>query len=395
MAKVRVYVFRRAGSPHWQMKWRDPRTKADVRRSTGTTIRREAERQAAKIEQRFADGTYSEPQYTTWKEFRHRYEQEHLEGLADSTYKKAVGTLSLVEDLVRPKLLSEVDAGAISRFVQQLRRRVTRPGKPISESTIKSHLTHLKAALNWAKSTAELIEVVPSIPKIARAKKLSGKTPMKGRPLTEEEFDRLILAIPKVVGADRAPSWEFLLRGLWLSGLRLDESLNLYWSGDDVFRVDLSGKYPMFLVRDEGEKGHRDRILPMAPEFAEFLRQVPEKKRRGRIFSPKLARVFGDRMHLHTASKTISKIGAAAKVRVTATKPASAQDLRRSFGERWAKRVMPTILQQMMRHEQVETTLRYYVGTNAENVARTIYEAQSGNNLGNNPVVPGSSPISG
>lgn len=152
-----------------------------------------------------------------------------------------------------------------------------------------------------------------------------------------------------------------------------------------MFRVDLSGKYPMFMIRDEGEKGHRDRILPMAPEFAELLRQVPEKKRRGRVFSPRIARAAGDRMHLHTASKTISRIGAAAKVRVTSTKPASAQDFRRSFGERWAKRVMPTILQQMMRHEQIETTLRYYVGSNAESIARTIHEAHFGNKAGSKP----------
>lgn len=49
------------------------------------------------------------------------------------------------------------------------------------------------------------------------------------------------------------------------------------------------------------------------------------------------------------------------------------------------------ILQQMMRHEQIETTLRYYVGTNAESVARTIHEARFGNNPGNSPGIPNSS----
>ena len=41
----------------------------------------------------------------------------------------------------------------------------------------------------------------------------------------------------------------------------------------------------------------------------------------------------------------------------------SAHDLRRSFGERWASRLMPQVLKELMRHESIETTLNFYVGT--------------------------------
>ncbi len=37
-------------------------------------------------------------------------------------------------------------------------------------------------------------------------------------------------------------------------------------------------------------------------------------------------------------------------------------DLRRSFGERWATRVMPQVLMELMRHESIEATMNYYVG---------------------------------
>ncbi|HMP08139.1 MAG TPA: hypothetical protein PJ982_17460, partial [Lacipirellulaceae bacterium] len=37
---------------------------------------------------------------------------------------------------------------------------------------------------------------------------------------------------------------------------------------------------------------------------------------------------------------------------------ASAHDLRRSFGFRWSRRVMPTILRELMRHESIDTTMR-------------------------------------
>lgn len=54
---------------------------------------------------------------------------------------------------------------------------------------------------------------------------------------------------------------------------------------------------------------------------------------------------------------------------------ASAHDLRRSFGHRWALRVQPIVLQQLMRHESIETTMTYYVTQDAEAVADVLWEA--------------------
>ncbi len=54
---------------------------------------------------------------------------------------------------------------------------------------------------------------------------------------------------------------------------------------------------------------------------------------------------------------------------------ASAHDLRRSYGERWATRVMPQVLMELMRHESIETTLKFYVGRDAQRTARLVREA--------------------
>jgi integrase len=56
-------------------------------------------------------------------------------------------------------------------------------------------------------------------------------------------------------------------------------------------------------------------------------------------------------------------------------KYASAHDLRRAFGLRWSARVMPAVLQQLMRHGSIETTMRYYVGRDADAVADVLWEA--------------------
>ena len=54
---------------------------------------------------------------------------------------------------------------------------------------------------------------------------------------------------------------------------------------------------------------------------------------------------------------------------------ASFHDFRRSFGERWAALIMPPQLMELMRHESIETTLRYYVGQNAQKTAGILWEA--------------------
>ena len=70
---------------------------------------------------------------------------------------------------------------------------------------------------------------------------------------------------------------------------------------------------------------------------------------------------------------------------------ASAHDLRRSFGERWASRVMPVVLQELMRHDSIDTTMRYYVGRNAQSTAKILWQAHmevAGNTSSNRAAEP-------
>ena len=65
----------------------------------------------------------------------------------------------------------------------------------------------------------------------------------------------------------------------------------------------------------------------------------------------------------------------------------SAHDLRRAFGTRWAKKVMPATLQRIMRHADIGTTMQYYVGIDADDMADELW-VKFGNTPGKNgPVV--------
>lgn len=152
-----------------------------------------------------------------------------------------------------------------------------------------------------------------TLPQFTMPKRAKGAKAMRGRPITMEEFERMLSAVPKAIEArpttayciDVVSPLRFYLRGLWLSGLRLSESLTLRWDdGPDSIVVDFSGRRPMFRIPAEVDKGNKDRVLPMAPEFAELLMRVPERNRRGRVF--KLLTPTG---HALSAAYDVSEVG--------------------------------------------------------------------------------------
>ncbi len=363
------------------------------------------------------EGQHGPAARMNWADFREYHERHCLSAMKEKSVDAYVCALNVYEGFHKPERLSDITAARITAWHTHLR------GEGKAEATIGTYTRHLKATLNWAHRQG-LLAVVP---KIVMPKRVKGAKVMKGRPITTEEFERMLFAVPKVVGPEAVLSWKHYLRGLWWSGLRLGESLILEWSGNTpgALLVDFTGRRPMLRIPAESEKGGQDRLLPIAPEFAEFLEQTPEAERRGRVFKLVGSRWGDARMQADWVSRVVCNIGRTAgvvvdqrekrlvvdaragKAKGTPEKPAkgkrrkaapdaddgikrkyaSAHDLRRAFGLRWSSRVMPAILQQLMRHESIETTMRYYVGRDANATADVLWEAvesSKSNKTGNN-----------
>jgi integrase len=131
----------------------------------------------------------------------------------------------------------------------------------------------------------------------------------------------------------------------------------------------------------EAEKGRKDRLYPVAPQFAELLLATPESVQTGFVFNPVPTRVIRGKRRAgrHTAGRTVSRIGEAAGIVVDrkgeSVSYATAHDLRRSFGLRWSRRVMPPVLKELMRHSSIDTTMKFYISQNAEATAAELYAA--------------------
>ena len=389
-SEIRVHVVRYPGRTNLVMRYRDPLTGKQIARTTGTSKNREAERVAAKWEAELREGRYQKPSRITWADSRELYTREKLASLADKTLEAADSAFNHLEREIAPRLLESIDSKQISRFRHQLFV------KGMKATTLSSHQATIRAALNWAQRKG-FIRKAPDVDMPKAAKGIDRS--MRGRPITLEEFERMLEATPKVRKLE-PEKWQRLLRGLWLSGLRLGEALQLSWDDDAAITVRLSGKYPRLRLLAEGHKAHRDQLLPITPDFAEFLLETPESQRRGLVFGIHSGTTPRP-LSTQRAGRYISAIGEKAGV---VTNPdslrqrvdkatgeirsvagcATAHDLRRSFGTRWSQRVMPRVLMQLMRHTSIETTMKYYVETDADNVAAELWELQ-GNTLGNTP----------
>ena len=370
---IKVHVTKN-GKRFYQLYYVDPVTEERHWRSTKTTERRAAERAAAKWEAELIEGTGQRTDRATWDCFRQRFETEHLAHLAPKTIRSYRTALNAFEAEIKPARLASVSAEILSRFAAQLRQRKS----PVAESSINTYLIHLTSALRWAVGIG-LLAKCPHRPRIRN----SGG--MRRLPATGEQLERMLKAVPEVCPKD-APAWMRYLRALDLSGLRLDESIRLSWDATEAFIVEQSpsGEWN-YRIYSEAQKSRRDQLLPVAPEFAALLDATPADARHGPVFV--LRGKTGQRLRgQNTISRIIGEIAEKADCKVTA------HDFRRAFGTRWALRVLPPILQKLMRHRSVSTTMKYYVHLEAADLSAALKGWQVNPLVNPRPAEPDSTP---
>lgn len=366
LPRIRVYVVSYSGNRRGlQLRWRDHDGRVRTR-ATDATNRRAAERLAVEFEQELNSANPSEDNsdmaFDRWREL---IDLHYCGGVSRATVRQIHSQLAVFVRHASPEFLADVNTASLTLHVAALRSA----GR--SENTIKSHLRTLRALLRWSVDQG-YIPQMPRLPKISRG---SAGQPHRGRPLTDDEFSHLLSVVDQVVELEFAESWRRLLLGLWMSGLRLGEALRLSWDSDGLVVVDLaSSDRGRLIFRSAGQKSRKNQIIPITPEFREFLLTVPAGDRSGPVFSPKVR--YGRRTaSTSQASHVISAIGEKSGIETDPGRFATAHDLRRSFGLRWSKLVMPAVLQQLMRHATISTTMQYYAQADADRWSEEVYSA--------------------
>lgn len=370
MSSFKVFVVQQNDRTNLTLKYVDPITGNPVTKSARTKDPAAAQKAAGVWQTELEAGIAARSASISWDDFRDRFDDDYL-AEQSVNYQKNVGvTLDLVERVMSPDRLGRLTEAWLNQF----RNRV-RAGR--SPATVGKYLQHLRTLLEWAKDQ-KYIREVPAFPKQKKRATKSSKAKGKGRAITTEEFERILAKSP-------TESLSRLLRGLWLSGLRLGEALALTWDEwEDGILVEIDGDDVYLLIDGDDQKNGEAVVYPVVDEFADFLKATPDCQRLGFVFNPSNATGRVSR-RVDTVSGWIIEIGAAAGVKVDQkpgtdadgnpvliTKFASAHDLRRAFGFRWSLIVPPMVLRDLMRHASVQTTEQFYVGQDAKRTLEAV-----------------------
>jgi integrase len=347
-ARVRVWIQRFADRRNLQLQWHDSETGKRETRTAGTAVREEAERARADLEYELNHGRFLEASRMTWERFRELFEDEYVSGLRENTQAVFAATLNRFEHLCRPGRLRAIDERTLSRFVAAMRKEPGRSGAHTAPGTIKVRLQFLHTALSWAVDQ-KLLPAVPRFPAV----KVPKKDP---QPVPPESFERLLL---KAEGDDQMRA--YLLTG-WLAGLRLTEALRLEREPSDTAPYLDLGRDRIVLPA-AFVKADRDQWVPLDPELRTALEGLPPQGRR--VF--RFVTGQGRPLTASGLSQRIVQLARRAGVKLTM------RSLRRGFGCRYAATASAHVLQRLMRHANLKTTMDYYA-----NVDDAVEEAVRG-----------------
>ncbi len=228
----------------------------------------------------------------TWDECVDRYLEYKRNRTRKSAYAAIVSRLKVSRQIIEARVACEPSASA----------------RPVSEYVTLESLEHLQNQLlegeccrHDRRSPMTVNTTIGAVMAFVRylvrhrwingvppIEKLVVEEPMKGRPLSEEEFHKMLDSVKAVVGAGVADSWKFTLQVLWETGFRIQEVMNFSW--DDQTKIhpvwpDGIRRYPTLAI-PASQKNGRVQEIPMLPGLLVLLDSVEERDRKGWIVNP-------------------------------------------------------------------------------------------------------------
>jgi integrase len=332
---VKVWVQPFKGRKHLQLQWHDPDTGRRRTKSAGTADEREAEQARADLEYELNHGRHQEASRMGWERFRELFEAEYVAALRENTRENYQAAFDAFERICNPRRLRSITERTVSAFAAGLRQMEIHGGKVgCKPSTVRVRLQYLRTALNWAVSQ-RLLPTCPNFPAVKVPKK-------RPQPVPAEAFERLLAAAPD------AQMCAYLLCG-WLAGLRLTEAALLEWEpSDEAPYLDLGRD--RIVLPAAFAKSVEDQWIPLDPELREALEALPRQGRR--VFRFRAA--DGHEITPGAVGCRVRYLARRAGVKLTM------HTLRKGFGCRYAATESAHVLQRLMRHSSISTTMAFY-----------------------------------
>lgn len=228
----------------------------------------------------------------TWEECVAAYKKRHKQKTRSKSHEDSCSRLDIAERILQAQredngLPPEGSIGEFLTFdsLEYLQERLLEGDEGVFDyrapTTVNTMMGAVMAFVRFCKKRGWIPEVPP-------LEKLGVDDVMKGRPITGEEFDRMLEATPKAVGERSADSWQYVLNVIWESAFRVGDVMNFSW--DDDRRI-----HPLWPTRKEhfptlaipsSQKNKKTQEIPMLPGLQELLAKTPKNDRQGWVVNP-------------------------------------------------------------------------------------------------------------
>jgi len=291
-----------------------------IRKNCGTRDRREARRILRECRERLLDGKYIEsggaiteaqegvraathavlvnpsgsesPTSKCWEECLTAYKEKHKRKTRDNSHEHSTSRLAIAERILHARRadIGLPTDGPIEDFttldsLEYLQDRLLEGDEGLYDyrapTTVNTMMGAVMAFVRFCKTRGWISEVPP-------LEKFPVDDVMKGRPITGEEFERMIEATQKVAGNRSADSWRNVLTTLWESAFRVGDVMNFSW--DDDRRIhpvwpNREGHFPTLAI-PSSQKNRKIQEIPMLPGLQELLEETAREDRHGWVVNP-------------------------------------------------------------------------------------------------------------
>lgn len=274
------------------------------------------------------------PELHRWEEFKAEYFEKvaYPKPLAEA--EETIRIINRFERIVKPVYMERIGTREIEQYIAIRRQDPGRRSDRVSPATVNCDLRYIQAMLNKAYDW-KVIDRVPKVPMLREVERVKTF-------VNQQEFEAIYSHCPD-------QWWRSFLLFMFLTGWRLNQTLQLRWSAVDLVEGEILGDA-------YDAKGRRDILLPLHDVLLDSLKRLKSFQKYPTEF------VFAFKCstdHLYTIFHNIQK-EAGIKPR---NKPNGwwygFHDLRRGFATINAEHLDLFELQKLMQHKTLETTRKY------------------------------------